>query len=71
MKALRGVISQSMYYQSQYKHLIVKITKWHSSCITYPLAPIFLPNIHCRMVTVWSKYEQNWTKAIKVIEQNP
>ena len=33
--------------------------------------PIFLSNMHCLMVKVWCKYEQNRTKAIKVIEQKP
>ena len=25
--------------------------------------------MHCLMVIVWCKFEQNWTKAIKVMEQ--
>ena len=61
-------ISQSMYYQSQYKDLIVRITKWHNSGNTDPSAHIFLPKLHCLMVKVWCKFEQNWTKAIKVID---
>ena len=39
---LLELISQSMYYQSQYKHLIVRITKWHNPCNTDPSGPIFL-----------------------------
>ena len=27
--------------------------------------------MHCQMIMVWCKYEQNRTNAIKVIEQNP
>ena len=56
-----------MYYQSQYKHLIVRITKWQNSCNADPSAPIFLPNVHCLMAKAWCKFEQNRTKAIKVI----
>ena len=44
------------------------ITKWHNSCKTDPSAPIFLSNMHCLMLKVWRKFEQNRTKAIKVIE---
>ena len=71
MKARRGVDLQSMYYQLQYKHPIVRITKRHNSCNTDPSAPIFLSNVHCVMVKVWCKFEQIQTKAIKVIEQKP
>ena len=46
-----------------------KITKWQNSCNNDPSAPIFLQNMHCLMVMVWCKFEQNWTKVIKVIEQ--
>ena len=42
-----------------YKHLIVRITKRHNSCNTAPSAPFFLSNIHCLMVKVWCKFEQN------------
>ena len=52
-------------------NLIIRITKRHNSCNTDPSAPIFLLNMHSLMVKVWCKFEQNWTKAIKVIEQNP
>ena len=31
------------------KHLTVKITKWHNSCNTDPLALIFLQYMHCLM----------------------
>ena len=48
-----------------------RITKWHNSCNTDPLAPIFLSNMHCLMVMVWCKYGQNQTKAIKVIDKKP
>ena len=48
-------------------HIIIRITKWHNSCNTDPSAPIFLSNIHYLMVKVWCKFEQNRTKAIKVI----
>ena len=61
------MLTENMYYQSQYKHLIVRITKWHYSCNTDPSAPIFLPNMHYLMVKVWCKFEQNLKKAIKVI----
>ena len=47
--------------------LTVRITKWHNSCNTDPSAPIFLSNMHCLIVTVWCKFEQNPTKAVKVI----
>ena len=59
---------ENMYYQSQYKHLIVRITKWHNSCNTDPSAPFFLLNVHCLIVKVRCKFEQNLTKAIKVIQ---
>ena len=52
-------------------HLIIRITKWHNSCNTDLLAPIFLPNMHCLIVKVWCKFEQNQIKAIQVIEQKP
>ena len=61
-KLLEELISQSIYYQSHYKHLIVRITKWHNSCNTDTLAPIFLPNMHCLMVKMWCKFEQKLTK---------
>ena len=47
-----------------------RITKRNNSCNTDPSAPIFLSNMHCLMVKVWCKSEQNRTKAIKVTEQN-
>ena len=46
-------------------------TKRRNSCNTNPSAPIFLLHVHCLMVKVLCKFEQNWTKAIKVIEQKP
>ena len=57
-----------MYYQSQYKHLIVRITKWHDSCNTDPSAPIFLSNVHCLIVKVCCTFDQNLKKAVQVIE---
>ena len=62
------MLTENMNYESQYKHVIVRITKWHNSCNTDPSAPIFLPSVQCLMVKVWCKFEQNLKKAIKVIE---
>ena len=48
------------------------ITKRHNSSNTDPSVPNFLPHVHCLMVNVWCKCEQNRTKAIKVnIKQKP
>ena len=66
-----------LYYKLTYEpsvihqHLIIRITKWHNACNTDPSDPIFLSNMHCLMVKVWCKFEQNWTKPINVIEQKP
>ena len=43
---------------------MVRITKYHNSCNTDLSAPIFLSNMHCLMVKVCCKCEQNRTKAI-------
>ena len=59
-----------MHYQSLYNHLVVRITKWHNSANTGPLAPIFLSQAHCVMVQVWYKFYQIWTKGFEVIMQN-
>ena len=64
------MLTENMYYQSQYKHLIVRITKWHNSCNTDPSAPIFLPNVHCLMVKVWCKFEQNLKKSYQSYRVN-
>ena len=60
-----------MHYQYYGKHLAVKITKWHNSCNTDPSAPIFLPNMHCLIVKVWCKFDQNWLNTFKVTEEKP
>ena len=52
-------------------NIIIRITKRHNSWNTDPSAPIFLLIMHSLMVKVWCKFEQNETKAIEVIEQNP
>ena len=67
MKALRRVDSQSMYYQSQYKHPLVRIAIGHNSHNTDPSAPIFVANMYCVMAQVWCKLYQNWTKGIENI----
>ena len=59
-----------MHYQSLSNHLIVRITKGHTSANTGFLAPIFLSQAHCVMVQVWYKFYQNRIKDIEVIIQN-
>ena len=68
-KLKEELISQSMHYESKYKHLIVRITKRHNSCNTDPSAPIFLSHAQCLMVIVWCKLDRNRTKAVDVIKQ--
>ena len=46
-----------------------RITKRRNSCNADPSAPLFLADVHCLMGDVWCNFEQNQTKAIKVIEQ--
>ena len=62
MKTVRGV-EFTKYVLS------VIITKRHNSCNADPSAPIFQTNVHCLMGKVWCNFEQNQTKAIKVIDQ--
>ena len=45
------------------------LSKWHNSCNTDPSAPFFLQNMHCVMVKVWCKFDQNWLNTFKVTEQ--
>ena len=58
-------IPLSVLLQTSYS----KITKWHNSCNTDPSAPFFLQNMHCVMVKVWCKFDQNWLNTFKVTEQ--
>ena len=46
--------------------VMIQTSKWHNSYNTDPSAHIFLSYMHCLMVKVWCKFEQNRTKAIKV-----
>ena len=71
LKLSEELISQSMHYQYYGKHLAVKIKKWHNSCNTDPSAPIFLSNMHCLIVKVWCKFDQNWLNTFKVTEERP
>ena len=62
---------RSWFHKYVLSVLIQTSYRKHNSCNTDPSAPIFLLNMHCLMVMVWCKYEQNQTKAIKVIEKKP
>ena len=70
-QSYRAKANFTKYVLSVIIHLITRITKRHNSYDTDPAAPIFLLNMHSLMVKVRCKFEQNRTKAIEVIEQNP
>ena len=54
-----------MYYQSQYNHLIVRITKGYNSHNTDPTAP-YPQHMHCVMVQVWCTFIKIGEKAFKL-----
>ena len=79
MKALRGV-DFTKYILSTItvgKWLIkkpckfVKKNSFYASNFFMHISNMSVSNMHCLTVIVWSKYEQNQTKTIKVIVQNP
>ena len=68
MKTLRGVDFTKYVLSVIIQTSHCKNYKEHKSCNADPLAPIFLANVHCLMGKVWCNFEQNQTKAVKVIE---
>ena len=55
-----------LYLSGYYPLMSGGITMWHNSCNTDPSVPILSPNMHCLMVMVWCKFEQNRTKILKL-----
>ena len=70
MTALRGVDFR-MYVLSVIIQTTNCIKKRHNSCKIDLPASIFQSFVQCLMVKVWCKFDQNWTKAVDVIEQKP
>ena len=59
-----------LYVSGYYTLLSSGITMWHNSCNTDPSVPIVSPNMHCLMVMVLCKFEQNRTNISYVTEEN-
>ena len=61
---LFGTHALHLLYLSGFNPLMsAGITKWHDFCNTDPLSPILPPKMHCLMVIVWLKCEQNRTNV--------
>ena len=71
MKTLRGVDFTKYVLSVIIQTSHCKNYKEANSCNADPSGPTFLANVHCLMGKVWYNFEQNQTKAIKVLEQKP